>query len=166
MTDHDKAVFTMARVFEASRDRVWRAWSEAEQLTHWWGPKGCSVEVLRLEFRPGGLFHYAMNFDNGTRMWGRFNYREIDAPKRMVWLNSFANEGCGIARAPFSEDCPLEVENTVTFAGDGETTTVTLRAEPFGALAAERAYFAALFPSLEIGYGGTFEQLGDWLGKV
>ena len=50
-------VFEMERVFNAPRDRVWKAWSDAGQLSQWWGPKGCSVEILRFEFRPGGFFH-------------------------------------------------------------------------------------------------------------
>jgi hypothetical protein len=82
-----------------------------------------------------------------------------------VWLNSFANENCGIARAPFSELCPLEIENRVTFAERAGQTTVLLRAMPFGELAPERAYFDALRPSLEQGYGGTFEQLEAFLAQ-
>ena len=79
-----------------------------------------------------------MVFPGATRMWGRFSYREIDAQKRIVWLNAFANENCGIARAPFSAVCPLEIENSVTFAEHAGTTTVTLRALPFGASAEEQ----------------------------
>ena len=157
--------FEMTRVLNAPRDRVWKAWSEAEQLRHWWGPKGCVVEIARFEFRPGGFIHYAMKFAGAPAMWGRFNFREIVAPERIVWLNSFANENCGIARAPFSESCPLEIENVVTFTEHARTTTVALRAEPFGELAPERDYFEALRPSLEQGYGGTFEQLADHLAR-
>ena len=110
------AAFVMTRVFQAPLDRVWKAWSAADELGLWWGPQGCAIEVFRLEFRPGGFFHYSMTFPGAPKMWGRFNYREIVASERIVWLNSFSNENCGIARAPFSPDCPLEIENTVTFA--------------------------------------------------
>ena len=85
--------------------------------------------------------------------------------RRIVWLNSFANEHCGIMRAPFSELCPFEVENTVTFAQRGDTTILTLRAQTIGAPAEEQAYFEALHASLEQGYGGTFEQLVDHLAS-
>lgn len=164
---NDKTVFVITRQFKMPRSVVWKAWSEADQLKNWWGPKGCSVEIARLEFRPGGFFHYAMKFENAPTMWGRFNYREIAAPERMVWLNSFANENCGIARAPFSEVCPLEITNTVTFTENAGTTTVTLRAEPFGEVAEERKFFDELCSSgsLEQGYGGTFEQLAEQLAK-
>ena len=165
--DDDKSAmnsaFVITRVFDAPRDRVWKAWSEPGQLQHWWGPKGCSIEVRRFEFRPGGFFHYAMKFPGAPAMWGRFNYREIAAPERLVWLNSFANENCGIARAPFSDVCPLEIENAVSFVEQVGTTVVTLRAQPFGESVQERKYFEDLRPSLEQGYGGTLEQLTDYV---
>jgi len=158
-------VFEMERVFNAPRDRVWKAWSEADQLSQWWGPKGCSVEILRFEFRPGGFFHYAMSSTAAPTMWGRFNYREIAAPESIVWLNSFSNERCGIARAPFSDVCPLEIENSVVFAEQGETTLVRLHAEPFGESEEERKFFDQLCSSrsLEQGYGGTREKLATHL---
>lgn len=159
----EATIFTITRRFPAPLATVWRAWSEPEQLRHWWGPKGCSIDIGRFEFRPGGFFHYKMSFDGAPAMWGRFNYREIDAPHGLVWLNSFSNERCGIARAPFSELCPLEIENRVSFGESAGETTVVLRATPFGEVEAERGYFEQLQPSLEQGYGGTFEQLGEFL---
>ncbi len=111
--------FSIERVFDAPRDLVWQAHSQVEHLAQWWGPKGCKLEVKSLEFRPGGLFHYAMRYSTGAEMWGRFFYREIDQLERIVWLNSFANEGGGITRAPFSADCPLEMLNTMTLTSEG-----------------------------------------------
>jgi uncharacterized protein YndB with AHSA1/START domain len=163
-----KSVFEMTRVFKAPRDRIWKAWSEADQLQHWWGPKGCAIEVARLEFTPGGFFHYSMKFEGAPKMWGRFNYRQIAMPERIVWLNSFANENCGIARAPFSEFCPLEIENTVTFTERAGATTIALRAEPFGETLEERKFFDELCSSgsLEEGNGGTFDKLSEYVAKV
>lgn len=161
----DRTAFEITRRFKAPRAVVWKAWSDPAQLQHWWGPKGCALEVVRFEFRPGGFFHYAMKFEHAPTMWGRFNYREIAAPTRLIWLNSFANERCGIARAPFSEICPLEIQNAVSFSEQAGVTTVTLRAEPFGEIETERKFFEDLRPSLEQGYGGTFEQLASFLAK-
>ena len=165
MTDADVRAFEITRRFDRPRAVVWRAWSDPDELAQWWGPQGCTVQVARLEFRPGALFHYAMRFGEAPPMWGRFNYREIAEPERIVWLNSFANEHGGIARAPFGENCPLEIENTVTFTEEGGGTTVSLRARPFGALEVERQYFDDLRGSLDDGYGGTFERLADHLGR-
>ncbi|SFU91164.1 SRPBCC family protein [Pseudoduganella namucuonensis] len=159
----NETAFVITRQYKQPLAVVWAAWSEAERLKQWWGPAGCAVEVRRFEFQPGGFFHYGMKFDGAPMMWGRFNYREIVPRQRLVWLNSFANERGGIARAPFSKSCPLEIENSVTFAERDGVTTVTLRAEPFGELDTERVYFDELRPSLDVGYGGTFDQLAAYL---
>jgi hypothetical protein len=100
--------------------------------------------------------------------WGRFNYREIVPHERIVWLNSFANEKCGIARAPFSDLCPLEIENSVAFVERDGTTRMTLHAEPFGSSAEEVEYFAGLCSSgsLEQGFSGTFDRLADHLSQI
>lgn len=162
-TRSDGLTFEITHEFRRPPGDVWKAWTEEAQLRKWWGPKGCTLEVGRMEFRPGGFFHYAMKFDGGPTWWGRFNYREIVEHRRLVWLNSFANEHCGIARAPFSEDCPLEIENFVTFSEEDGVTVVKLRATPFGESAKERRYFEDLHPSLKEGYGGTFGQLAALL---
>lgn len=158
-------VFVMSRVFDAPRPSVWKAWSDAEQLRHWWGPKGSSIKVVAFDFRPGGFFHYGMRYSNGPQMWGRFMYRNIAAPERIVWLNSFSNEGCGITRAPFDQPIPLEIQNEVSFTEQAGKTLVTLHARPHGATEEERKVFESMFSSFEQGYGGTLEQLSTHLAK-
>jgi uncharacterized protein YndB with AHSA1/START domain len=158
--------FELTRVFKAPRLLVWQAWSEAERLQEWWGPKGCILKVAGLEFRPGGFFHFAMHFSgDAPPMWGRFMYRDIIASERIVWLNSFSNEGCGITRAPFPQAIPLEIENTVTFEEGPGMTTVKLKARPHGASSEEVKVFEAMFASLTEGYGGTFDQLHQHLAN-
>lgn len=158
--------FVIQRTFDAPRQLVWKAWSEAEQLQTWWGPKGCAIKITNFEFRPGGFFHYAMQFSNGPQMWGRFLYRDIATEKRIAWLNSFSNEGCGITRAPFDPLIPLEILNEVTLAEHARKTMVTLRARPHGAADNERKVFEDMFASLNEGYGGTFDKLGRILAKT
>ncbi len=162
------SLFEINRVLNAPLDQVWKAWSEEDQLARWWGPKGCSLEISLLEFRAGGFFHYGMTREKTPVTWGRFNYREIIPHERIVWLNSFANEKCGITRAPFSDLCPLEIENSVAFEKTEGQTRLTLRAKPFGASAEEVKYFAELCSSgsLEKGFGGTLDQLAEHLGKI
>lgn len=160
------ATFVITRVFDAPLPRAWRAWSEADELKAWWGPNGCTIEVASLEFRPGGFFHYSMRFPNGTEWWGRFLYREIVAQERILWLNSFSNPGCGIARAPFGMPIPLEILNDVTFAERAGRTTVSLRATPHGATEEEIVTFKEMHAGMETGYGGTFDQLAQLLAKA
>jgi uncharacterized protein YndB with AHSA1/START domain len=158
--------FVITRVFSAPCQLVWAAWSEAEQMQKWWGPTGCSIKIANFEFRPGGFFHYAMQYSNGPGMWGRFLYRDIAAPDRIVWLNSFSNPGCGITRAPFNQSFPLEMLNDVAFTEKAGKTTVTLHARPHGAEASEIEVFVGMFASLNQGFGGTFDRLAALLAKA
>src|SRR5437867_1034411 len=76
--------FTLTRTFDAPRELVFKVWTEAEHLKHWWGPKGMTMLVTRLDLRPGGMFHYSMRTSDGREMWGRFIFREIVPPERIV----------------------------------------------------------------------------------
>lgn len=160
--------FVITRVFDAPRNLVWKAWTEAECLAQWWGPKGCKIRVVKLDVRPGGVFHYAMQFNTGRDMWGRFVYREIAAPERLVFVNSFSDPDGGITRAPFSQipTWPLEVLNNLTLTEQGGKTTLTLRGSPINATQEEVETYARMFDSMRQGFTGTFDQLADHLAKT
>ncbi|ARP99726.1 SRPBCC family protein [Pseudorhodoplanes sinuspersici] len=159
----------ITRTFNAPRDKVWKAWSEADSLAQWWGPKGCTLRIMTFDFRPGGIFHYAMQFQPGHDMFGRFVYREIVAPERIVFINSFADLDGGITRAPFpqlKDTWPLEIQNTLTLTEENGQTTLTLRGRPINASEAETKTFIGMFDSMKQGYGGSFEKLDDYLAKT
>lgn len=157
--------FAITRTFNAPRDLVWKAWSEPERLAQWWGPKGCKLEVRKLEFKPGGIFHYGMGMGEGM-WWGRFIYREIEKPERVVFVSSFSDEAGGVTRAPFSAAWPLEVLNKVTFTEENGKTTVSLRGGPINPTPEERAFYEGMFDSMQQGFGGTFDQLDEYLAKA
>lgn len=158
--------FVITRAFNAPRDLVWAAWTQGERLARWWGPKGSKVRVLKLEVRPGGMFHYSFEYQPGQPMWGRFIYREITPPERIAFVVSFTDAQGEIIRAPIKENWPLEVLNTVTFAEKNGQTMQTLRVKPINPTAAEYEAFLEMFDSLAQGYGGTLDQLGDYLASA
>jgi uncharacterized protein YndB with AHSA1/START domain len=158
--------FAITRVFDAPRELVWKAWTDAGRLAQWWGPKGCELHVERLEFRPGGVFLHAMEFQPGQKMWGRFVYREIAAPERLVFVSSFSDASGGITRAPFSPTWPLEVLNTLTLTESHGKTTLTLRGGPLNATEDEQKTFEGMRDSMKQGFTGTFDQLEATLAKM
>lgn len=163
-TASDVKPVELTRVFKAPLDRVWTAWSTADELQKWWGPKGCALRIAHFEFRPGGFCHYEMKFTNTPPWWGRFNYRDIADGRHIVWLNSFANEHGGIARAPFAPNFPMEVLNTAHFSAKGANTAVALSSQPFGAPPEDIAGFRAIYDGMVKGYGATLDQLDELLG--
>lgn len=155
----------ITRVFDSPRERVWRAFTQAEHLTHWWGPKGLHLQVLKLELRPGGLFHYKMTTPNGQEMWGRFIYREIAAPERMVFVVSFTDEAANPVRHPMSATWPLEVINTLTLVEQAGTTILTLSGGPINATEEEIETFLDGREGMQKGFAGTFDNLDAYLAE-
>lgn len=98
-------------------------------------------------------------------MWGRFVYRDIQPPERLVFVNSFADQDGNITRAPFSPTWPLEIENRLTLTEADGKTTLTLRGGPINATKEERQTFWKAQQSLRQGFAGTFDQLAAYLAR-
>lgn len=163
------AQLEITRTFQAPRDLVFRVWTEAKHLGKWWGPKGTKIHVAKQELKPQGIFHYTMTSPDGHVMWGKFIYQEIVAPERLVFLNCFSDEEGNTVPAPFGPefvDFPLEVENVITFTEEGNRTIVRLTSGPHNGTPAQQAFFRGMFESMQEGFGGTFDQLEQYLGEL
>jgi uncharacterized protein YndB with AHSA1/START domain len=156
----------LTRVFDAPRELVFKAWTEPERLARWWGPKSFTMLVSKLDLRPGGVFHYCMRSPDGREMWGKFVYREIVAPERLVFINSFSDEQGGMSRNPWMPTWPLEVLNTLTFTEQEGKTTLVLHGIPLNATEEERKTFEAGREGMRQGFAGTLGELANYLKKV
>lgn len=153
------APFTIERTVDAPRELVFRAWTEREHLMQWFGPKGFTMAHCANDPRPGGVMHYRLVASNGMEMWGRWAYREIVPPERLVFVSSFSDREANVRKAPFPGDWPAEMLTTVTFDERGGRTLVTLRSEAINATAAQRETFTAHHAAMNASWGGTFDQL-------
>jgi uncharacterized protein YndB with AHSA1/START domain len=165
MTEGAAKEFTVSRTFDAPREKVFAAWTTDDGLRQWFGPKGFTMLSCTLDLRPGGLFHYGMRSPNGQEMWGRWVFREIAPPERLVFVASFSDEQGGVTRHPFAPDFPLETLSTVDLAADGGRTTLTLCGVPINATEAERRMFEAAHDKMGGGWAGTLDQLAAYLAK-
>jgi uncharacterized protein YndB with AHSA1/START domain len=120
MTHHDTLQVTaqgereivITRQFDAPRELVFRAMSEAELLGRWLvGPPGWSTVSCESDLRVGGAFRHVWRGPDGTEMAMRGTYREVDPPQRIVRTETFefgcepqAGEQLGTLR--LSEDQP------------------------------------------------------------
>jgi uncharacterized protein YndB with AHSA1/START domain len=158
--------FVLSRIFDAPRDLVWAAWTDVEHLKKWWGPKGFKVVSAKLDLKPGGTFHYGMQAPDGNMMWGKFIYREIRAPERLVFIVSFSDKDGGVTRHPMAPTWPLETLSTATFADNGGKTEVTVIWAPHNATDEERKTFDSSHDSMRMGWGGTMDQFAAYLAKA
>ncbi len=164
MAEIKTADFVITRVFNAPRELVWKAFTEAERMQHWFGPKGSSIVKSSMDLRVGGIYHGAMRNPDGQITWAKFVYREIARPERLVWVHSFSDENGGLTRHPLSATWPLELLTTVTFEdAPGGKTKLTLRWSPINANEDERKTFAAALEGIQGGWGGSFDQLDAYL---
>jgi uncharacterized protein YndB with AHSA1/START domain len=155
--------FVITREFNAPRELVWKAWTERERMMKWFGPKGFTMPAAKMDFRPGGTFHYCLCAPDGKEMWGRFVFREIVPPEKLILVNSFSDEDGGITRHPFSATWPLEMLTTTTLTERAGKTKLTIEWVPLNATDEERRTFDAMRDSMTQGWTGTFEQLEGYL---
>jgi len=155
--------FVISRTFDAPRDLIWKAWTEPERMAKWFGPKGVTIIHSKNDLRPQGVYHYGMRTTDGKDMWGKWIYREVVKPRKLVFVNSFSDAKGGITRHPMSPEWPLELLSTIAFDENGGKTTVTVMWAPINASAAERKTFSDGKASMKGGWSGTFDSLETYL---
>jgi uncharacterized protein YndB with AHSA1/START domain len=80
--------FTITRVFDAPRELVFRAWTDPEHATHWFGPRGCTTprSTIDMDVRPGGTWRATMiRDDTGEEFPTGGFYLEVVPPERLVF---------------------------------------------------------------------------------
>ena len=85
------------RSYEAQADALWELWTTPEGIESWWAPDGFSVEVQKLDLRPGGELIYTMtatapeqvDFMRNAGMplstTSRKTFTEVDRPTRLAY---------------------------------------------------------------------------------
>ena len=73
------------RTIRAPRQRVFDAWTKAEELKEWHAPGPLTVTFAEIDLRPGGKYRIHMTAPDGTDHKVSGVYREIDPPKKLVY---------------------------------------------------------------------------------
>ena len=159
--------FTISDLFPTTVEHAFALWTSPAELARWFGPQGTKIVVSNMDFRPGGLYHFAMELPSGARMWGKWLFREISAPAhghaRLVWEHSFSDADRGYTRHPLAADWPLILLATVTFDADPAGVRITVQWTPERPTPAEITCFNALHAATNQGWSGTFAQLHAYL---
>ncbi|MQA92296.1 MAG: polyketide cyclase [Gemmatimonas sp.] len=70
------------RIFDASRDKVWRAHTDPELVAQWWG-RGNKLVIERLEVERGGHWRF-VEHSEGEEHGFEGRYREVTPQERIV----------------------------------------------------------------------------------
>jgi uncharacterized protein YndB with AHSA1/START domain len=116
----------ITRIFDAPRELVWKAWTDPRYVMQWWGPKGFTCPVCKIDFRVGGRFLCCMRTPDGQEFWNAGEYHEI-VPIEKIVSSMFFADGDGNKVAPEHygiEHEAIEDAHDITLfedLGDGRT---------------------------------------------
>ena len=89
----DDNILRIERVFAATPQRLFDAWTIADQLVRWWGPEGATASHHDLDIREGGAWITTMRHAGGDENTVSGVYRIIEPPKRLVFTWAWHNDG-------------------------------------------------------------------------
>lgn len=78
---HGEREIKTERIFEAPREKVFKAMTDPDLIPQWWGPRGTTTRVEEMNVEPGGRWRFAMGDDATEAFSG--TYRAIEAPERI-----------------------------------------------------------------------------------
>jgi uncharacterized protein YndB with AHSA1/START domain len=116
----------VTRRFDASIERVWRAWVEPELVMQWWGPAGFTCARADMDFREGGTSLVCMRAPaefGGGDIYNTWTYTEIVPLQRFEYVLRFSDaDGTALDPATLGlpPGIPKEVRNRNVFADLGE----------------------------------------------
>jgi len=160
--DAENKTLMFERVFEAPRDRVWNAFTTAEQLAQWWGPRGWRTEVKEFDFSVGGHLLYGMTCEDpaqkdfyGRTEWAKSMYDAIDAKNSFDYRDFFTDENGTV-----NEGMPtMKIRMEFTEVAEG-TKLVSKTVFP-----TQEAYEQTVAMGVVEGVGQTWDRLGELVEK-
>ncbi|MFN8457733.1 MAG: SRPBCC domain-containing protein [Anaerolineae bacterium] len=140
------AVVRLRRVFKATPERVFQAWTEPEVLKKWWGPAGCRALSAEIELRVGGTYRIAMQFPGEDIFYVKGVYQEIQSPTKLVFTWRWEKPEMDMG----------ETLVTVEFYAQGSTTEVILTHQPIP---------SEVSHNYQQGWAEFFDKLAGELGE-
>ena len=145
----ESRTLTIKRTFDAPVQLVWDAWTKAEHISQWWGPKGMETRVVNHDLKVGGQWKYVMQMPNGSEFIAEGEYQEIDPPNKLITTANFR---------PMTEGVVLEV----LLQAKGDQTQFTFNvihpSEEYCKQQEEMGFYN--------GWGAVFSRLATYLGEL
>ncbi|HTE41601.1 MAG TPA: SRPBCC family protein [Steroidobacteraceae bacterium] len=91
MSDGANRDLVITRVIDASRELVYRAWTDPEMLKQWFAPKPWSTPVAELDVRAGGENFIVMRSPDGNDFPNRGTYLEVVPNERLVFTDAYVS---------------------------------------------------------------------------
>ncbi|HEY4112256.1 SRPBCC domain-containing protein [Puia sp.] len=118
------------KIFNASPEKVFSAWTDPGKLVKWFAPDGCTVYFKKLVIETGGRFHSCVTNPRFGDCWCIGEYKEIVPGRKIVFTMINADENgnpINPAEIGMDPDWPGQTLVTVTFAEENGKTKMQLR---------------------------------------
>jgi uncharacterized protein YndB with AHSA1/START domain len=135
----------LERTYDAPLDKVWRAWTEAEQVAKWWGPNGTNNKSCVWEARPGGKTHTVVlagkDFGpaQGQEWESLGEFQSVTPREKLVFTNNPIINGQPVAEhlvtATFKEESgqtKVNIHLKITITEDTQEAKGALAGIPWG----------------------------------
>jgi uncharacterized protein YndB with AHSA1/START domain len=168
LNENSLTSFVINRSFEAPQNVVFDLWADPDHFSKWLPPIGFDMEIQSGNIGAGQTLQFKMTDHAETTLFGKIEYREIDKPNRIEYLQSFCDEKGNIARHPALPVFPETLLTTVVFTEESnESSRVTVTVEPFGsATEKEIGVFLDIRTGMTQGWTGSFDKLESLLTNI
>jgi uncharacterized protein YndB with AHSA1/START domain len=144
----------ISRLLDAPRELVWQAMTSPQHIENWWGPRGFTTTIEKMDVRVGGEWKHLMRGPDGTEYPNESVFTEVVAPKRISFSHSGGRKGAPVV--PF--------EATWTFdEPEPDKTKVTIRM--VFPTAKDRDMIVREYGAIE-GGKQTLARLGELMAKT
>jgi uncharacterized protein YndB with AHSA1/START domain len=139
----------MTRTFDAPRELVFKAMTDPDLLPQWWGMRGYTTTVDKMDLRPGGAWRYVTRGPESEDAF-RGEYLDIVPPERLVYTFEWE----GLPGHILTETVTIEERNGKTFMTD---RSVFDSAEDRDGM---------LQSGMEVGANESMDRLAELLEKI
>lgn len=159
----DKSQIIIKKIFDAPVETVWKYWTTPELVQKWWGPEHFYAPSIKVDFRVGGKYIYAMHGPKETEfdrdMYSAGEYKEIVPMEKLVVTDYFSDKDGHKMPAQeqgLPEGMPDEMTVTVLFEKmeDGKTQ-LSIVYHPEN----ETMYDAMMKSGMEEGWGTSLDKM-------
>ena len=147
-TDPEKklaATLVVRRRINATREKLFAAWTQPTLLVRWWGPQGVACPAAEIDLRVGGSYRIANRFPDGTLLWIAGVFEVIEPPHRLTYTWKLESRDTAVERV------------TVCFESHGTATEIIVTHESIPDEAARTSH--------ERGWNGCLDSLLEYAAQ-
>ncbi|WP_166442732.1 SRPBCC family protein [Phragmitibacter flavus] len=160
--------FTLTREFAAPKQLLWKLYTEADHLAHWWSPKNEKTTIVELDLHRSGAFRFERQSPERQTPWSKWIYLDIQPMKLLTYFQSFTDAHGKTIRSPENPKWPMEMYGTITFEASPPLhhTIITHTLAPWNASEQEHQTFNQARLNMKSAFQKSWDQLETYLTQL